>query len=290
MSYLAMSNISLILKDSASSAVYRSKADAVTERINRLFLNTSTGTYAVGGRGDGGSSQCGQGMSIFEGIVPAAQKTQAVAALRDGVTAATNLTNTAGQGPVQGGSGPHITAGMFGIKWALMALSDNGLNDLAFEAVSSPSFPSLGWMMKNQFANATTTWESYFYSNNTFSHNHPMFGSYTVWLMQSVGGIQPHPAANGMDRVLIKPRPPQALNSATVQFESARGLIMVSWNQNSPAGAQLNVTIPPNVRADLLVPGADPGCLHAVGTVGSGNFSFKGTRFCTTSSTPEPIV
>eukprot|EP00658_Telonema_sp_P-2_P055595 TRINITY_DN4418_c0_g1_i7.p1 TRINITY_DN4418_c0_g1~~TRINITY_DN4418_c0_g1_i7.p1 ORF type:complete len:942 (-),score=181.87 TRINITY_DN4418_c0_g1_i7:39-2864(-) len=215
MSYLAMSNISLILKDSASSAVYRSKADAVTERINRLFLNTSTGTYAVGGRGDGGSSQCGQGMSIFEGIVPAAQKTQAVAALRDGVTAATNLTNTAGQGPVQGGSGPHITAGMFGIKWALMALSDNGLNDLAFEAVSSPSFPSLGWMMKNQFANATTTWESYFYSNNTFSHNHPMFGSYTVWLMQSVGGIQPHPAANGMDRVLIKPRPPQAPVSYT---------------------------------------------------------------------------
>ena len=52
-------------------------------------------------------------------------------------------------------------------------------------------------MMNNTFANATTVWESWFFSDNTFSHNHPMFGSSEVWLIQAVLGIQPHPAARG---------------------------------------------------------------------------------------------
>ncbi len=56
----------------------------------------------------------------------------------------------------------------------LQALSDNGLNDLAYEIVTTPSYPSLAWMMNNEYANATTVWESYFFSDNTFSHNHPM--------------------------------------------------------------------------------------------------------------------
>ena len=70
------------------------------------------------------------------------------------------------------------------------------------------SYPSYGWMLNNPFANATTLWESWFFSDNVFSHDHPMFASSEVWLLQSVAGIQPHPAANGMDHVLIKPSPP----------------------------------------------------------------------------------
>ena len=69
-------------------------------------------------------------------------------------------------------------------------------------------------MMHNSVDKATTMWEAWFFSSDTFSHNHPMFGSSEVWLLQSVAGIQPHPAAKGFDNVLIKPAPPSQLTHA----------------------------------------------------------------------------
>ena len=109
-------------------------------------------------------------------------------------------------------------------------------------------------MMNNQFANATTMWESWFFSDNTFSHNHPMFGSSEVWLLQSVAGIQPHPAAKGMDRVLIKPSPPSKLDHAAASFDTPRGTVSVSWARKAGGGFTLTTTIPPNVQATVHIP------------------------------------
>ena len=156
--------------------------------------------------------------------------------------------------------------------------------------------------MQNAFANATTIWESWFFSDNTFSHNHPMFGSSEVWLIQGVLGIQPHPAARGMhharrrlnrmtlarsltapvaphvagfDRVLIKPAPPRALHAANGSFETPRGTISVAWAWRADGHIALNVTIPPNVRATVHVPtSGDAG--GAVIQVGSGRYAWGG--------------
>ena len=156
----------------------------------------------------------------------------------------------------RGGAGAHLTAGLFGIKWVLMALSDGGMNDLAYEMVTSRTYPGLGWMMDNPFANATTIWESFSFSDQRRSHNHPMFSSVEVWLLQSVAGIQPHPATKGMDHILIKPNPPSQLRSATASFESPRGITKVSWKRTvkEVPSITLNVTIPPNCRATVHVP------------------------------------
>ena len=94
--------------------------------------------------------------------------------------------------------------GTFGVKWFLMALSDMGRPDLALESMLKTEYPSFGYMLNNEFANATTIWESWFFSNDTYSHNHPEMGSVETWLMQALAGIQPHPAARAMDRVIIK--------------------------------------------------------------------------------------
>jgi hypothetical protein len=205
-------------------------------------------------------------------------RAQALAVMADNARAA-EFVKGRGQGPTVGGPGPHMLTGLFAVKWFLMSLSDGGLNDLAYEVVTTPSFPSYSWMMHNEFANATTIWEAWFFSNNTFSHNHPMFASTEVWMQQSVLGIQPHPAARGMHRVLIKPRPPTKLARASGSFETPRGKISVSWSwggrqswggggadADSAVGAgvalrsralQLNVTVPPNTMADFSLPSAD---------------------------------
>jgi hypothetical protein len=51
-----------------------------------------------------------------------------------------------------------------------MALADGGFPDLAYEIVTTKTYPGLRWMMGNPFANATTIWESFFFSDNVFSH------------------------------------------------------------------------------------------------------------------------
>ena len=137
----------------------------------------------------------------------------------------------------RGGAGAHFTAGSFGIKWVLMALADSGMQDLAHEMVTSKTYPNHGWMMNNPFANATDVWESFDFSDSRYSHNHPMFSSLEVWLLQSVAGIQPHPFARGMGRLLIKPNPPSQLCYASASFESPRGVTTVSWRRSSKGNA-----------------------------------------------------
>ena len=56
-----------------------------------------------------------------------------------------------------------------------------------------------------------------------------MFGSSEVWLIQSVLGIQPHPAAKGFDKVLIKPKPPRKLRHASGDYRTVRGVVSVAW-------------------------------------------------------------
>ena len=68
-----------------------------------------------------------------------------------------------------GGAGPHMTAGLFGIKWFLMALADGGMNDLAYDVLTTPTYPGFKWMMNNDVDNATTMWESWFFSDNSES-------------------------------------------------------------------------------------------------------------------------
>lgn len=79
------------------------------------------------------------------------------------------------------------------------------------------------------------------------------FASSEVWLIQSLGGIQPHPSAKGFDKVLIKPSPPSQLQHATTSYETVRGVIKTAWSK-SGGKIHLDVTVPPNVVATVHVP------------------------------------
>ena len=93
MAYLAFANITEILnKSKALTTHYRSLAETVAAKINSGFLNQSTGAYTAGStfpenHRPGGTavarahkaSQAGQGMALFEGIVPEALRPKALA-------------------------------------------------------------------------------------------------------------------------------------------------------------------------------------------------------------------
>jgi alpha-L-rhamnosidase len=129
------------------------------------------------------------------------------------------------------------------------------------------SFPSFGYMLG---LNATTIWESWFFSDNTYSHNHPMFDSVVEWARKRLLGIDQTASSAAFSELLLLPRPPLTqLTSASGSLSTVRGTISSSWEYR--AGQWLwNVTVPANTRAQLCLPVLDTPCTP----IGPGNFSF----------------
>lgn len=144
----------------------------------------------------------------------------------------------------------HLTTGINGTKFLLDTLSREGRADVAAQVAQQKSFPSWGWMLEG---GATTLWEHWAFSDNTFSHNHPMFGSVSAWFFAWLGGIQPEPDAIGCDRLALRPQFVPSLSHASATYRSIRGPITVAWKRVGGAVA-LEVTLPVGVSATLHLP------------------------------------
>ncbi|RZM22637.1 MAG: hypothetical protein EOO88_28800 [Pedobacter sp.] len=98
---------------------------------------------------------------------------------------------------------------------------------------------------------ATTVWETWAASDNTFSKNHPMFGSVGEWFYRSLLGI--NSVAPGFKKIVIKPQPAGDLKHAEGSYTSPYGKIGSSWVINDQQ-FKLNVEIPVNTTAEIWVP------------------------------------
>jgi len=142
----------------------------------------------------------------------------------------------------------HIRTGIFATPMILKVLTWNGRADLAFRLVSNRDFPGWGYMIQH---GATTIWETWAYSDNVYSHNHPMFGSVNEWFFRALLGI------NGMEpgfsKVEIFPKTVDGLTWAKGSYNCIKGKIAVDWKRTDK-GLSLNVEIPAGVEATVYVP------------------------------------
>jgi alpha-L-rhamnosidase len=146
--------------------------------------------------------------------------------------------------------GPRLTTGIFGTRILLEELSLNGRSELAFALADRTAFPSWGWMLQHD---ATTLWEHWAGSNDTFSHNHPMFGSISGWFFRWLGGIQAAHDAVGFDRILVRPQVVAGLEWVGCSHRSVRGRIESKWSA-TPGVLQFECLIPPDTRAIIELP------------------------------------
>ncbi len=150
--------------------------------------------------------------------------------------------------------GPRLRTGIFGTRFLLEELCRGGRADLALALARGEQFPSWGWMLEN---GATTLWEHWAGSDNTFSHNHPMFGSVSAWFFRRLGGIQPAVDAVGFDRIVIRPEAPAGLDWVESAHRTTRGRVGSSWRRTAD-GVEFEVEVPPTARAVVELP-AGPG-------------------------------
>ena len=120
----------------------------------------------------------------------------------------------------------HLSTGIFGTKYMLNVLTDLGRPDVAYTIVNQKDFPGWGYMLEN---GATTLWEHWAFSDNTYSHNHPMFGSVSEWFCKAVAGIAVADDAVGADKILLRPNPVVNLTWAEGEYHSVRGIVASKW-------------------------------------------------------------
>lgn len=143
-----------------------------------------------------------------------------------------------------------LTTGILGTKYMLDQLSREGRADVAYSIVNQRDFPGWGWMLEN---GATTLWEHWALSDNTYSHSHPMFGSVSQWMFNWLGGIQPAPDARGYDSILIRPQPVGGLDWVRTSHRTVRGDIVSNWRREEQR-LVLEVDIPIGAVALVYVP------------------------------------
>ena len=171
-------------------------------------------------------------------------------------------------------------------------LRENDRNDIAYTIANQRDFPGWGYMLAK---GATTLWESWAYSDNVYSQNHPMFGSVDEWFYKSLLGI--NAAALGFSKIIIKPQPAE-LTWAKGSYESVYGTIVSDWKKEAD-NFILKVAIPINTTAEIWIPVKENSVVtegarkiqdvkdiqflrsekgYVVVAVGSGEYNFRGSE------------
>jgi alpha-L-rhamnosidase len=223
----------------ADSLHYAALAKSIQRVYVAEFFDETTGRVGPG-------TQTSQSVGLYTDIVPESSRSKALVYLVDEIHKAKD----------------HLTTGILGTKYMLQVLSEAGETELAYKIATQSDFPGWGWMLKN---GATTLWEHWDFSDNTFSHNHPMFGSVSQWMMNWLGGIQPDSSAVGYDQIVIRPQTPKGLDWVDSSYRSVRGQITSNWKRVGDS-VRFEIEIPPNSSAGVVLPS------------GSHQVSFKGNR------------
>ena len=207
---------------------FQGLADKIRKAYNSKFVDEVSGKVGPG-------TQACQAFALYTGILPESVRHAVLAYLVNDIREARK---------------GHLSTGILGTKFMLDVLSREGHADLAYEIATQPDFPGWGWMLKN---GATTLWEHWDISDNTFSHNHPMFGSISQWMMNWLGGIQTDEKSVGFDRVVIRPKTVKGLDWVKSSHQSIRGKIVSNWSRQGKS-VRFEIEIPGNVRARVLLP------------------------------------
>ncbi|NQY11523.1 MAG: family 78 glycoside hydrolase catalytic domain [Flavobacteriales bacterium] len=152
---------------------------------------------------------------------------------------------------VKNGPASHFNTGIFGTKYVLEALSENGLTQEVFDIVNSTTYPGWGHMIDN---GATTIWETWKESDNTYSNCHPMFGTVTEWYYRWLGGIRPDENNPGFKTFTLAPNHPEGLNFVKCVYESPQGQIKSNWEKGADGNVTYTISTPKGSTAHVTLP------------------------------------
>jgi alpha-L-rhamnosidase len=225
------------LGHAGDAATYGARATAVAQAFADTYV-------AADGRIQG-DSQTAYVLALSMGLVPDAKRDAAGKRLAEKVAS----------------RGFHLSTGFLGTPTLLPALSGAGNLDIAYRLLLNQDYPSWGYEIAH---GATTVWERWdsikpdgsFGDVGMNSFNHYAYGAVGDWMYSTIGGIQPDDAAPGYRHVTIAPQPGGGLTSARAAYHSRYGQIVSSWKLDAAGQMSLDVTVPGNTTATVVIPTA----------------------------------
>jgi len=222
-----LSKMAEILERSADKKEYEDLMARIRSAYLNRFWQEDSGQFAPG-------TQTSQAFGLYLGLAPEEDREKALVYLEKSIE------------EKQG----HLTTGILGTPFMLDVLCRQGLSDIAYRIVNKRSFPSWGHMLEQ---GATTLWEHWEFSDDTYSHNHPMFGSVSQWFYNWLGGIQAAPDAVGFDKIIIRPQVSDGLQWVECSHDSVCGKITSSWHKKE-GSIFFKIEIPVNAEAKVYLP------------------------------------
>lgn len=214
---------------------------ALLKRIREAFLNEYV---TPGGRLVSGT-QTAYVLALNFDMLPGEMRTDAVQRLVDNIKAY-NF---------------HLTTGFLGTPYLCQVLSRFGQDSVAYRLLLQETYPS--WLYPVKMG-ATTIWERWdgikpdgtFQTPTMNSFNHYAYGAIGDWMYRNIAGLNPDPDAPGYKRIIIQPRPGGGLTHAEASLETYYGKLHSGWKAEEDGSLVLDVVVPANTTARILLPAA----------------------------------
>jgi alpha-L-rhamnosidase len=232
-----LAQLAFILGKQEEAMNYVGLAEQIKERFVGTYISKDSGKVGIG-------TQATQAHALYFGLVPSHLKTAAFDYLVKDIK--------------EKHSG-HLSTGIFGTKYLLEVLGENGRADLAFDIITKEGFPGWMHMLDN---GATSLWEHWAYSDNTFSHNHPMFGTVTEFFFRWIAGIRRVEKGGkekggkeegGKEEGFIVQPDTRRLEWAKATVGTRNGKLSTAWKKTGNQ-LELLLEVPANTTVQLQLP------------------------------------
>ncbi|UMB54125.1 glycoside hydrolase family 78 protein [Lutibacter sp. A64] len=150
----------------------------------------------------------------------------------------------------------HLRTGFLGTPLLSEVLDETGGIDLMYKLLFNETYPSWFYSINQGATTIWERWNSYskeegFNSQKMNSLNHYAYGAIGEWMYERIAGIAPLEA--GYKVIEIAPQARQPLTSASASLNTPYGKVSSSWEIKNNE-FQLNIVIPPNTSAKVIIP------------------------------------
>ncbi|MBE6269286.1 MAG: glycosyl hydrolase family 18 [Bacteroidales bacterium] len=163
-----------------------------------------------------------------------------------------------------------LQTGFLGTSILMATLTENGMQDIAYELLFQRKNPSWLYSIDNGATTIWERWNSYMADKGMGprgmnSFNHYAYGCVCEWIWESVAGISCDPTAPGFKHIIMRPIPDRRLGYVEAEYNSAAGLIKSAWRYEGEKWVW-TFTVPDGATASVTLPGECESQEYASGT------------------------
>ena len=163
-----------------------------------------------------------------------------------------------------------LQTGFLGTSILMQTLTENGMQDIAYELLFQHKNPSWLYSVDNGATTIWERWNSYTVDKGMGprgmnSFNHYAYGCVCEWLWETAAGIAADPKEPGFKHIIMRPVPDKRLGHLKAEYKSAAGTIKSEWRYNGSRWIW-TFTIPKGATATVTLPGETSSKEYQAGT------------------------